>query len=60
MMSENLSPCRYTVLHAAASYSHSDLLAYALVRPDVDVNVKDGDGDTPLHVLIECVFAREP
>lgn len=38
----------YTPLHAAAEYTHLDLLKY-LVEQDGNVNVQDNDGDTPLH-----------
>lgn len=39
----------YTPIHAAASYSHFDLLKYLLVDCKGDVNIQDADGDTPLH-----------
>lgn len=43
-------PNGYTPMHAAASYGHIDLLKY-LVSVGGDVNLKDADGDTPLHAV---------
>ncbi|CAO1628480.1 unnamed protein product [Jaminaea pallidilutea] len=50
----------YTPLHAAASYSHNELLRFLLNHPkakayessqgEAAVHVTDSDGDTPLHV----------
>jgi ankyrin repeat protein len=56
-------PNSYTPLHAAASYSHLDLLAYllgtpqALARPNA-INVCDADGDTPLFTAESVETAR--
>jgi ankyrin repeat protein len=44
-------------MHAAASYSHLDLLAY-LVSVGGDVNLGDDDGDTPLFTC-ESVAAAQ-
>lgn len=41
-------PNGYTALHAAASYGHQDLLKL-LVERGGDINIQDGEGDTPLH-----------
>ncbi|KAG7192785.1 uncharacterized protein KQ657_001568 [Scheffersomyces spartinae] len=41
-------PNGYTALHAAASYGHKDLLKL-LVERGGDINIQDGEGDTPLH-----------
>jgi hypothetical protein len=46
----------YSLVHAAASYNHLDLLR-ALVRDfNVDVNILDNDGETALYVAetVEC------
>ncbi|KAL8854568.1 MAG: hypothetical protein Q9221_000603 [Calogaya cf. arnoldii] len=40
----------YSLLHAAASYNHHDLLRTLIRDYDVDVNIKDEDGETPLFV----------
>ncbi|KAI0734186.1 ankyrin [Fomitopsis betulina] len=40
----------YTPMHAAASYGQIHVLDY-LVTQGGDVNVTDGDGDTPLYVV---------
>ncbi|KAJ8598773.1 hypothetical protein CTAYLR_009865 [Chrysophaeum taylorii] len=48
----------YTCLHAASSYGHRDLIEFLLARPDVDVNVRDADGDTPLHVCEDILTAK--
>jgi ankyrin repeat protein len=39
----------YTPIHAAAAYGHLELMAYLLDEAGGDVNIKDGDNDTPLH-----------
>ncbi|KAL8651048.1 MAG: hypothetical protein Q9226_004881 [Calogaya cf. arnoldii] len=40
----------YSLLHAAASYNHHDLLRTLIRDYHVDVNIKDEDGETPLFV----------
>ncbi|KAK9368600.1 ankyrin repeat-containing protein [Lipomyces kononenkoae] len=50
-------PHGYTPLHAAASYSHIELLRY-LVSEGGDVNITDEDGETPLFV-VETVEAAK-
>lgn len=40
----------YSLLHAAASYSHVELLRSLLSEFHVDVNLKDEDGETALFV----------
>ncbi|EWM26677.1 hypothetical protein Naga_100001g196 [Nannochloropsis gaditana] len=47
----------YTCLHAASSYGHVELIQF-LVGRGGDVDVRDPDGDTPLHVC-EDVAAAE-
>jgi hypothetical protein len=47
----------YTPLHAAASYSHIELLRY-LVSEGGNVNITDEDGETPLFV-VETVEAAK-
>ena len=48
----------YSLLHAAASYNHLDLLRTLVNEFHVDVNVKDEDGETPLFV-VETVEAAQ-
>lgn len=43
-------PFTYTPLHAAASYSQIQVLSY-LVSRGGDINLTDGDGDTPLYTV---------
>lgn len=40
----------YSLLHAAASYNHLDLLRTLINEFHLDVNLKDEDGETPLFV----------
>ncbi|RKO92214.1 ankyrin repeat-containing domain protein [Blyttiomyces helicus] len=40
----------YTALHAAASYSHVDLIRLLISTYKADPNIVDADGDAPLHV----------
>jgi len=47
----------YTPMHAAASYGHIHVLEY-LVSHGGNVNVNDGDGDTPLYVVENIETAR--
>jgi hypothetical protein len=46
----------YSLLHAAASYNHLDLLRSLLVEFNVPVDLKDEDGETALFVCetVEC------
>ncbi|PQE06415.1 hypothetical protein CJF32_00002444 [Rutstroemia sp. NJR-2017a WRK4] len=46
----------YSLMHAAASYNHLDLLRALVNEFGVDVNLKDEDGDTALFVTetLEC------
>lgn len=48
----------YSLLHAAASYNHLDLLRSLINEFHVDVNLKDEDGETPLFVA-ETVQAAQ-
>lgn len=48
----------YSILHAAASYNHLDLLRTLVNEFHVDVNIKDEDGETPLFV-VETVEAAQ-
>ena len=41
----------YSLLHAAASYNHLDLLRALVHEFHVDVNIKDEDAETPLFVV---------
>ncbi|KAL8722487.1 MAG: hypothetical protein Q9225_001051 [Loekoesia sp. 1 TL-2023] len=40
----------YSLLHAAASYNHHDLLRTLVLEFHADPNIKDEDGETPLFV----------
>ncbi|KAI9731669.1 MAG: hypothetical protein M1818_007799 [Claussenomyces sp. TS43310] len=46
----------YSLLHAAASYNHLDLLRALVTEFRIDVNIKDEDGETALFVAetVEC------
>lgn len=48
----------YSLLHAAASYQHLDLLRKLILEFHADVNIKDEDGETPLFV-VETVAAAQ-
>ena len=48
----------YSILHAAASYNHLELLKVLVHEFHVDVNIKDEDGETPLFV-VETVAAAQ-
>merc|ERR1719321_91114 len=39
----------YTPIHAAAAYAHLDMLKWLLTFEGSDINVRDTEGDTPLH-----------
>lgn len=47
----------YSLLHAATSYNHLDLLRRLVQEFNVDINLKDEDGETALFVAetVECV-----
>lgn len=48
----------YSLLHAAVSYNHLELLTSLVKDFDVNVNIKDEDGETPLFV-VETVEAAQ-
>ncbi|KAG7107613.1 Ankyrin repeat-containing protein like [Verticillium longisporum] len=48
----------YSLVHAAASYNHLDLLRALIQEFNVDVNLKDEDGETALFV-VETVDAAK-
>ena len=48
----------YSILHAAASYNHLDILRQVVSDFHVDPNIKDEDGETPLFV-VETVQAAQ-
>lgn len=48
----------YSILHAAASYNHLDLLRTLVNEFKVDSNIRDEDGETPLFV-VETVEAAQ-
>ena len=47
----------YTPLHAAASWSHAEILRY-LVQAGGNINVVDADGESPLFVVETAEMAR--
>ncbi|KAF9986485.1 hypothetical protein BGZ65_007456 [Modicella reniformis] len=47
----------YSVLHAAASYGHKDLIKY-LLEKGANVNIQDPDMDTPLFVCETVEIAK--
>lgn len=48
----------YSLVHAAASYNHLDLLRALIREFNVDVNLKDEDGETALFVVETVEAAR--
>lgn len=48
----------YSLLHAAASYNHLDLLKTLVQEFSVDINIRDEDEETPLFV-VETVAAAQ-
>ncbi|KAJ5799307.1 uncharacterized protein N7518_001375 [Penicillium psychrosexuale] len=48
----------YSLLHAAASYGHTDLLRALVKEFNVDVNLLDEDGETCLFVVEDSDIAR--
>ena len=48
----------YSIVHAAASYNHLELLRTLISEFNVDVNMKDEDGETALFV-VETVEAAQ-
>lgn len=55
-------PNGYTPIHAAASYGHKELLEKLVTQYNGDINIKDSDGDTPLHHVEDyetCKFVIE-
>lgn len=48
----------YSLVHAAASYNHLDLLRTLLSEFHVDVNIRDEDGETALFVVETVEAAR--
>lgn len=48
----------YSLVHAAASYNHLDLLRTLIREFNVDVNIKDEDGETALFVVETVEAAR--
>ncbi|KAJ5893873.1 hypothetical protein N7495_005564 [Penicillium taxi] len=48
----------YSLLHAAASYGHIDLLRALVKEFNVDVNLLDEDGETCLYVVEQPKIAR--
>ena len=48
----------YSLMHAAASYGHLDLLRTLVNEFKVDVNIRDEDGETALFVVENVATAR--
>ncbi|BFZ58441.1 hypothetical protein PYCC9005_005503 [Savitreella phatthalungensis] len=48
----------YTILHAAASYGHLELLRLLVREHGGDINLEDFEGDTPLYVVEDRETAR--
>ncbi|SCU78058.1 LANO_0A01970g1_1 [Lachancea nothofagi CBS 11611] len=56
---ESKDPNGYTPIHAAASYGHVDMLRKLCSEPyNGSVNVRDNDGDTPLHHCEDLAAAK--
>lgn len=51
-------PNGYTPIHAAASYGHVELLKTLVNEYSGDVNIRDEDGDTPLHHCEDLTTAK--
>ncbi|EDO18783.1 hypothetical protein Kpol_1028p58 [Vanderwaltozyma polyspora DSM 70294] len=51
-------PNGYTPVHAAAAYGHIGLLEKLCKEYGGDINVRDSDGDTPLHHVEDANTAR--
>ncbi|AET37852.1 uncharacterized protein Ecym_2099 [Eremothecium cymbalariae DBVPG len=51
-------PNGYTAVHGAASYGHVDLLRLLVNKYHGDINVRDNDGDTPLHHTEDVATAK--
>lgn len=49
----------YSLVHAAASYGHADLLKSLINDFKVDPNIKDEDGETALFSVEEVAMAKE-
>ncbi|CCE63012.1 hypothetical protein TPHA_0D03790 [Tetrapisispora phaffii CBS 4417] len=48
----------YTPVHAAAAYGHNDLLRKLCNEYNGDINIRDFDGDTPLHHVEDVNTAK--
>ncbi|QIX02370.1 hypothetical protein AMS68_007887 [Peltaster fructicola] len=49
----------YSLVHAAASYGHVELLRTLIEQYKVDVNIKDEDGETALFSVEAVEMAKE-
>jgi uncharacterized protein len=56
---ESADRAGYTPIHAAASYGHLPLLRSLVKDHNGDINIKDTEGDTPLHMCELVDVARE-
>ena len=56
---ESADRAGYTAIHAAASYGHLALLRFLIKDHNGDINIKDTEGDTPLHMCELVDVARE-
>jgi ankyrin repeat protein len=59
MTPESADRAGYTAIHAAASYGHLPLLHFLVKEREGDINIKDQEGDTPLHMCELVEVARE-
>lgn len=48
----------YTPIHAAASWGHIEILNYLILEKGGDINIVDGDGETPLFLVESAQMAR--
>lgn len=51
-------PNGYTAIHAAAAYAHLPLLRSLCSEHGGDINIRDNDGDTPLHYCEDVGAAK--
>ncbi|KAF9771002.1 hypothetical protein IL306_011376 [Fusarium sp. DS 682] len=45
-----------TVLHSAAMAGNMEVIELILAHPDIDINIRDNDGNTPLVKLVQCLL----
>ncbi|CCK72044.1 uncharacterized protein KNAG_0I02590 [Huiozyma naganishii CBS 8797] len=57
LTANSADPNGYTPIHAAAAYGHIDMLRTLCREYDGDINIRDADGDTPLHHIEDVATA---